>query len=559
MMRRLLWVFAAVAVFNISCPATTLVAAPPDVKYLNPSGAQSGRETKVTASGTFAKWPVQVWVSGEGVRFEPETKSGRFVVHVDADVPPGVRWVRFISDEGSSLPKAFLIGAIAESVEAEPNDSRSKVKAGVTMPTVVNGALGTKGDVDQFRVVLKKGQTLVAAVDAYAAFGSAIDCALQLSDADGHVLAQNVDERGYDPRIIFVAPRDDDFYVRLFGIASVPNSSISFAGADDAVYRLTLTTDAYVDRAWPIVVPIGGEAKVALEGWNLPAATPAVVRTDDLTSPVRAAVPLAAAGRASVIGVDVQPVIETESDAAAAKPRALVPPSVVGGRFERPGDRDEYVIQAKKGDSYRIRVTCQAFGFPSDPLVTIFKPYDVGPQRLDDLARADFDVDNVMACPVSGEYRFAVEDLYGNGGPNYAYVFDIRPVAADFALSVTASEINAPLGKPFELTVNVDRPLGNASDIEIRLEGVPEKFGAAPVVSGGDKTAIKTTGKQVKLKFTPTEKFDGPVRVVGVIKGEPEVRRAATAAVAVVPGAKITDFWLHAGNVPPPAKPAAKK
>lgn len=549
--RRLLSSVALVLSLLIS--ANSLFAAPPDVKYLNPSGAQSGKDTKVVASGTFAKWPVQVWVSGEGVRFEPQKKSGEFVVHVDAAVPPDVRWVRFISEEGSSAPKAFVIGAIAESTEQEPNETRAKAKTAVAMPTVVNGALGSKGDVDMFRVVLKQRQTLVAAIDANAAFGSAIDCALQLTDADGRVLAQNVDERGNDPCMIFVAPRDGEFFVRLFGIASVPNSSISFAGAEDAVYRLTLTTDAYVDHAWPPVASVGGETMVAVEGWHLPASPPVAVRTNDLTVPARVPVPQPFAGRAFVIGVDVPTLVETDGDDATAKPRVLPTPIVVGGRFDRPGDRDEFVIQAKKGDSYRIRVTSQAYGFPTDPLMTIHKPYDVAPLRVDDLARADFDVDHLLACPVGGDYRFVLEDLFGNGGPNCAYVLEVRTVASDFGLSVTQSEVNAVIGKPFELAVNVNRPLGNASDIEIRLEGAPEKFGVAPVVSSGDKKSAATTGKQVKLKFTPTEKFDGPIRVVGVIKGEPEVRRLAVANVVAVPGAKITDLWLHAGSAPSPA------
>ncbi len=553
-MRRLLLTLVAASAVS------PLVAAPPDVKYLTPAGAQSGRETEVRASGTFAKWPVKTWVSGTGVRFEPKKDSGKFAVHVDADVPPGLRWVRFVSDDGASLCKAFVIGAIAEQVEKEPNETRAKAKKLDGKPVVINGALGTKGDVDMFGVSLKAGQTLVAAVDANAAFGSIIDCALQLTDAAGNVLAQNVDERGFDPRIVFVAPSDGDYYVRLFGIAAVPNSSISFAGAEDAIYRLTLTTEAFVDHVWPPAVPLGTEAQATLRGWNLSeVASPTKVDLREGMQPIRVPVPHGAAGRAVAIGVDVPTIIETESSAAGEEPRALVAPAVVNARFERPRDRDEYVVTAKKGQVFRLRIVSQAYGFPADVLVKIYKPDGTPPLRVDDISKTDADIDTLLQCPLDGDYRLAVEELFGNGGENYAYLLDLRPVGSEFGLSLAAAEINTVVGKPFELTVNVDRPTGNVSDIEVRIEGLPEKFGATPVVSGGDKVNIKTTGKQVKLKFTPTEKFEGPIRVIGVLKGEAEVKRAATAGILAIPGARVNDIWLHAGPEQAPSKPADPK
>ena len=557
-MRRLLLLLVAAAVLSPCCVAS-LYAAPPDVKYFDPPGAQSGKATDVRAAGTFATWPVQTWASDAGIRFEPKKDSGKFTVHVASHVAPGVHWVRFISADGSSLPKAFVVGATAEAGEKEPNETRAKAqKIDAATPIVVNGKLADNGDVDLFAVSLKAGKTLVAAVDAIAAFGSQIDCVLQVTDADGHVLAQNLDDRGFDPRINFAVPRDGDYFVRVFGLAAVPNSSIRFAGGEDALYRLTLTTEAFVDYAWPAVVSADA-VEVMLHGVNLPAAG---LKTSTALSPSappqRQAVPNGHAGRGAVSVVDVPTQIES-AGTATGRPVPLAAPIVVNGRFDEPGDRDEYVVSAKKGQAFRLRVMSQALGFPSDPLVRIYKPDGSAPLRIDDISRTDADVDGLLQATLDGDYRIVVEELFGNGGSNFVYVLDLRPTTAEFGLSVAASELNAVLGKPFELAVNVDRPVGNVSDIEIRIEGLPEKFGATPVVSGGDKVAIKTTGKQVKLKFTPTEKFDGPVRIVGVMKSEPEVHRAATALVVAVLGAKITDLWFHAGPEPAPAKPVEAK
>ena len=75
-------------------------------------------------------------------------------------------------------------------VEQEPNDEPAKAQKVERLPVVVNGRLGKRGDVDTFEVELRKGQTLVAALEGHGRLGSPMDGVLQVVSADGFVLEQ---------------------------------------------------------------------------------------------------------------------------------------------------------------------------------------------------------------------------------------------------------------------------------------------------------------------------------------------------------------------------------
>jgi hypothetical protein len=488
--------------------------APPAVKYLFPAGAQRGQSTEVQANGTFAKWPPRVWTSSDDLTFTPDKKSGKLTVRIDADAPPGPRLVRFVDDEGSSAVRVFMVGAVAESKEVEPNDSVAKAQRIEPPAVVVNGVLAQSGEVDCFRASLKSGQTFVASVDAWAALGSPIDAVLQLTDDAGHVLAQRQDDRGPDPQLVFKIERDGEYVVRLFGLASVPNSSIRFAGGEDAIYRLTLTTGPFVDGAWPVAVTSNASHKGGVRGWNLPTADNA-------------------AGWARAVVVDSPTIVEAKES------MTLTAPVAVSGMIGRPGEKDEYLLTMKKGESQRLRVVAKALNVPLDPVVQVFKPDGTLLVRLDDVARNDGDVDGIITAAADGDYRIVVEDLFGEGSERSVYLLDLRSAATDFGLSVAAAEISGTVGKPIEIAVTIDRPKQNAGEIEVRLDG-PAELGEVKAVSVNKGAEAK----KVTLKLTPTKPLSAPVRVTGVLRGETDVRRVAAAPLAAVPGGRVETLWL---------------
>ena len=201
-----------------------------------------------------------------------EKDKGKFSVTVPANAPLGVAWLRFHDDTGASPLRPFVVGALPEVNETEPNDD-AKTAAPVVMPAVVNGVLSKTGDVDCFAVKLKKGETLVASLEAHRTLRSPIDAVLQILSAEGTVLEQNHDARGLDPEVACTAPVDGSYVVRLFAFPSQPDSSIRHFGSPACVYRLTLTAGEFVDFVTPLAVEKSREATLTLTGWNLKAKT----------------------------------------------------------------------------------------------------------------------------------------------------------------------------------------------------------------------------------------------------------------------------------------------
>jgi hypothetical protein len=385
-----------------------------------------------------------------------------------------------------------------------------------------------------------------------AALGSPIDAVLQLTDAAGHVLIQSQDERGFDPQIAYPVDRDGEYVVRVFGIASVPNSSVRFAGSEDAVYRLTLTTGPFVERAWPAAVAVGSATEVEMRGFNLPPKS-----AMKMEAPTMAAlrVPLlhAFAGWGTFAAVDRGAVAE-DGARDGTKPLKLSLPVAVSGVIGAPGEKDAYLIEGKKNESLRVRAFARGLNSPVDPVVSLFKADGTSLVRLDDIGRGDLDVDGTPTLPADGEYRIVVEDLNGIGGPRCVYLLDVQPSAINYALTVASAELSSALGKPVEIAVTIDRPKGNVAEIEVRLEGVPDVSNVTAVSVNKGAEA-----KKVTLKFTPTKPFNGPIQIVGTMRGETNVARVATAPVAAIPTERIDALWLTVTKDAKPATPATKK
>src|SRR5581483_1103629 len=98
-------------------------------------------------------------------------------------------------------------------------------------------------DVDVWSFEAKKGQSVTARVLANR-IGSPLDAKLEILDARGKVLAENDDALGSDPGLRFVAPADGRYQVRI--------QDVNMRGGQAYVYRLTLTSDPFIDRVYPL-------------------------------------------------------------------------------------------------------------------------------------------------------------------------------------------------------------------------------------------------------------------------------------------------------------------
>ena len=332
--------------------APSAAAAPPPLTTLFPAGARRGTSVEVTAGGA-SHWPVRGWASGKGVAIRAAKEKGKLLVSVAADAVPGIYWIRLHDDQGASPLRPFLVGTLPERTEQEPNDEPAQAQA-VELPTVVNGRLAKSGDVDCFAVKLKKGQTLVAALEANRTLESPMDAALQVLSADGFVLGQDNDTHGLDPQLVFAVPKDGTYLVRAFAFPAAPDAGIGLAGSADYIYRLTLTTGGFADHAVPAAVSRSAPGKVELVGWNIPEKALSLPVPTDASAE---AVALIHAGVANAVRVRLEPHSCWDATRPSAKrPQTLSPPFTVTGRLDRAGVADVFSFAARKGQRLRVQI-----------------------------------------------------------------------------------------------------------------------------------------------------------------------------------------------------------
>lgn len=503
-----------------------VLAAPPKLSNLFPAGAQRGQAVVVTAAGDFSTWPVQVWADRPGVTATAEKEKGNFKVAVAADAVPGTYWLRLHNSDGASVLRPFIVGTLPEIAESETNDLPDKPQA-VEPRVVVNGKLAKSGDVDGFRVELKQGQTLVAALQANSILGAPMDAVLQICElversptatqgrpAEAFVVAQNHDAVGLDPLLAFTAAKSGAYLVRLFAFPATPDSSIRFAGGADYLYRLTLTTGPFIDHALPLAVP-WEESQVMLGGWNLSSGTTAIVppfsaESDPLAPPD---MPLAWIWRNDAAGA--MAVTRGDHVALVEPPRISVPGSV-SGRLEQPGEVDAVAFSAAKDQKLRIRVAAKALGFPTDPTIVILDEAGKTLAEADDAGRDDRDPQLDFTPPANGSYRVLVRDLARRAGPRMVYRLTIEPVQPDFSLALAADSFVLEKDKPLEIAINVTVRDGLREPIEIRAIGLPPGVTAEPVKfePSGDSPMANSSGSRRGRKGGDTTPSGPSVKLV---------------------------------------------
>lgn len=531
--------------------AATLVAAPPNVTALFPAGCQVGQSVEVTAQGSLGEKP-QAWINREGVKLELAESGNRFKVIVAENAAPGLCWIRVFNAEGASSLRPFVIGTLAEVAEKEPNNSAKDAQKLESSQVVVNGVLDKGGDVDTFAVSLKAGQTLVASLMAKGTLGSPMDGVLQVLGPRGFVMEHNDDDHGFDPQIVFTAPADGEYAARVFAFPEVANSSVAFAGGANFIYRLTLTTGAFVDHAQPMSVgrsggvspptpkPDGGETpplRLRLHGWNLP---------PELVEFSADAVADSFVVRHALFGNTLTLPVEAHSSVAelrepAAEPQEIELPSSMTGVIGKPGEVDVFRVKLAAKQAIVIRTDARTAGSPLDPVLRILKADGSQLQEVDDGAKGDFDPDANFTAPADGEYRIAITDRFGLGGPRFFYRITALPSRPDFELRVAADSFVLSADKPLEIPVTVDRQRGFASEIEVVAVELPEKVTAEAAVS--EKTGDKSKSVKLVLKAEAGVSFSGPIRIRGRVKGEPPIEKSAMATMSAF-GTTTADIWL---------------
>ncbi len=117
--------------------------------------------------------------------------------------------------------------------EREPNDQTNNAPA-LSLPLEIAGSIAPAGDIDRFKLILQKGETVEIRVQA-SALGSPLDAWAAIEDSKGKELTRNDDaDNSRDPRIEFQAPESGDYFIVI--------GSLTHQGGPSYRYRLSAHT-----------------------------------------------------------------------------------------------------------------------------------------------------------------------------------------------------------------------------------------------------------------------------------------------------------------------------
>lgn len=167
----------------------------PDVVY--PAGGKIGTTTKV--------------------RFIEKSETFEEDIALPAEEDPGFM-IYSKSQEPAPSGNPFRLVRFDNSLEVEPNPDQAKASVAVVGESyALNGIIGEPGDVDYFKVALKKGQQIE--MQTYAqSLGSPLDSVVNIYNEKGGSLGGNDDgggRRRLDSKAKVTIPADGDYFVRV--------------------------------------------------------------------------------------------------------------------------------------------------------------------------------------------------------------------------------------------------------------------------------------------------------------------------------------------------------
>ena len=483
----------AVLLFVLASPL--FAASPPKLSALHPAGLAIGAETTVEAMGATV-WPVQAWCSSAAVKLEPLPEKGKLKISAPPDATPGPVLIRLYNEAGGSDARIFVLGPGPDALENPKNDRASEAQTVASLPATIFGVLERRGDVDFFRLPLKKGQTLSARLEAYG-LRSEIDPYLHLIAPDGRELVLASDSHNLDPEFSLPVEASGDHLLQLSAIAHKASAEVSFAGDKDKVYRLRLQTE-----------------------------------------PIPNALP--------------QP-----DSMEASPPPPIKAPHRLQGFLKTAGERDRYRIEAAAGTKLRVRVEARSIHLLTDPVLRIFKADGALLREVDD-AGSKPDASSDITVEPAGFFEVEIRDRFGRAGMGYQLA--VGPIVPTFRASTTADSLILNAGKTAELTVNLTREDGHTAGLELvcpdlpegvtwKAEAIPAKTGPLKITFSAAETAKAFQGPfHLHLRPTGEAASAEPQPIVRTWQNE-ESRGDYLINEAA-------DFWMTVIPAPPAPSPA---
>ena len=591
------WLIAIVALV-LFCTESRAQLPSTRLSAVFPPGAQVGTTVDVTlTSGLELEEISKLLFNHPGLVATPKTQdvggkpvaiANQFAVSVAADVPPGNYEIRTVGFYGISNPRTFVVGVKKELNETEPNNAREqavRVEVNQTVNARINGAT----DVDWYKFAGKAGQRVL--IDCVArGIDSKLDAALEIYNTAGKRLdfaRKNLVSQ--DALIDVTLPADADYLVKVY--------DFTYAGGEDYVYRLTISTGPYIDFVMPAAGLPGSNSQYTLFGRNLPGGQPAGIvshghpleklvvniplpAASDLLDPKLTLEPFSAGidavpyainsstGPSNVVMIQFSgtaPVVETEPNDKGPQAQKIVVPGEIDGQFQARNDIDCFQFDAKAKESYWIEVVAHRAGAAIDPVVVIdqVKTNDKGEETLTRISALDDDPTNPLAnlfdtlsddnvvkfvAPADGTFRITLRERYGNSKHDLGvYRLIVRKETPDFRVVAVATALTPPgqrqatpcgitlrRGDNFPVQVVVFRRDGYAGPVTVTAEGLPPGVTCRDISVG----VAPPSGVLVFSSSEDAPAWAGTIRLVSKARiDDPTASEALTAAQATAKAA----------------------
>ncbi len=483
---------AMLGVLALSLVVPAVRAADPRITRVAPAGAQRGTEVEVQIAGSRLADAKEILLYEPGIAVksvEPE-KPDRVKVGLalSGDCRLGPHAFRLRTASGVSNLITFSVGALAEVVEAEPNNEFDKPQA-IALGSTVNGVVQNE-DVDYFAVEAKKGDRVSVEIEGLRLGETFFDPYVAILNSRRFVLAGSDDTPlvRQDAVAAIVADADGRYVIEV--------RESSFGGSARCRYRLHV-------GAFPrplAVYPAGGKPGQAMEVRWL--GDPAGEWSEKITLPQAASAefgllardPWGVAPSANAFRlVALDNVLETEPNNALGEANAFPGAAALNGRIEQPGDVDCFTFAAKKGQAYDLRVFARQLRSPLDSVLQVRRKDGANVGSNDDSGGPDSFYR--FKAPEDDEYVISIVDQLQQGGPEYVYRIEVTPVEPKLTMglperqSFVDTTISVPQGNRTAAVVSAQRA-DFGGDVAVDVRGVPQGVSVEAVPITADQSRV---------------------------------------------------------------------
>lgn len=451
-------------------------------QWIKPLGAQRGTEVDVTINGYRLTDAQEVMFYEPGIEVititEPKDRTMKAKFRIAKDARLGEYRFRVRTATGISQVRTFNVGPFANLEEKEPNNEFSEaqeLKGNVT----VEGRVDSE-EIDYYKITAKKGERISAEVEGVRLNMTLFDPYVAIQTMDGTILAESDDTDLHlqDPAVTVIAPVDGNYIVQV--------REAAYGGGRYSYYRAHIGSFPRPLAVFPAGGKAGETVKVKFLGdaagdfeqeIKLPAAP-----TDDfgIAANVNGMVsPSLNAFRVSPFDNVFE--VEPNNDFTSATQTATPVPAAFNGIISEAGDIDCFRFNAKKGQSFHVRVHAQKIRSGLDPVLNVYDGKGKSIAGNDDSGGADSYLRFTPAA--DGEYLIRVTDHLKRGRPDFTYRVELTPFQESYAMSIphvarrdsqTRQAMVVHKGNRFATMTTVSRQNGLRGDLKFYIPDLPK-------------------------------------------------------------------------------------